>query len=220
MLNAREMWRNFKLSGGERSFAELGAYWENQGYLTFYNVKAIFTNNSSNDINNYLADTGVGRGGILGSALAITGLNVLSEVFADKIEGVFGGKIVAPRFEEYLTSSGEPLLGIQTIVRPGGSWPALEVNLDATPTFSDFTLGVKAHEIPVPYVEGFSFSPFISVSDWGISGGTDLTYDFNSRLGIKLTGGYRDSTDPLNAIEGKAPGWYGKLNATIKFGGR
>jgi len=207
-----------QLSGGRRSLTEGFAYWANQSYLLQYTLRAIANiGGNSNDIKNYVSGSSAGLGGVFAAASTTTSLSIASEIFAEKIEGVFGNKIVAPRFQTLLTSSGELLLGVQTIVRPGGGWPSFEVSLDSTPTFSAFSLGVKAHDIRVPYISNLSVSPFLSLSNWGVSGGTDVTYDFNSRLGVSFTAGYRDSSNPLNDVEGKEAGIYGKAAATVSF---
>lgn len=220
MLNARAMWRNFNLSGGRPSIVERMAYWENQGYLAFYNVKATMSENPTNDVNNYIKNTHASRGVLLGSSLAITGLELLSQIFSHPMESAVGNKIAAPRFEAYLTSSGDPLFGLQTIVRPGGQSPPVEVTINATPTFSDFSFGLKAHDISIPGVKGLFVSPFVSLSGWGVSGGTDVKYNFNPDWGVSLTGGYRDGSNPLNSIEGVQAGWHTNLSAIYRFGRR
>ena len=173
------------------------------------------------DINNYASATGVGRGGLLAAAASTTALNILSESLSGQIEGLFGNNLVAPRFQAFLTSSGTPLIGVQTIVTTGTFWKGLEVGLDFTPSSSNFSLslGLKAHDIEIPGLSGLSASPFVSISDsgWvGISGGTDLTYRLNSWLGVSGTVGYRGD-NPLNEIEGVATGLHGRLSGEFTF---
>jgi RHS repeat-associated protein len=215
-LNARQIWRNLKLSGGDRSVGEGLGYWANQSYLFQYTLRAIADIGKSNDIKNYVSATNAGLKEVFATALATTALNINSEIFAKKIEKVFGNKIVSPRFQTLLTSSGDLLLGVQTIARLGGRFHALEVNLDATPNFSAFSLGLKAHDI-FPDKPSLSLSPSISLSNLGVSFGAELTYDLNSWLGLRVSFEHRSGSNPLNEVEGRVSGPYGTTAATVRF---
>ena len=227
-LNARQYWANLKLSGGKRSGAETFGYWFNQSYLLNYTVRERLRigDPDSNDIRSYSLKTGASPLGLYGAALTTNFLSLASELAAKDIEGALGNKVVAPRFQALLTLSGETLFGIQTIVKP--SFAPIEVNLDSTLTLSAFSLGVKAHDFKLPSISShLSVSPFLSISNrsgflnlegWGGSIGSDVTYELNSRLGVELTLGYRGSSNPLNEVEGKEPGFYGSVKAQVKFG--
>jgi RHS repeat-associated protein len=219
-LNAKQMWLNTRLSGGERSFAEDYGRWANESYLAQYTARAVLNiGGNGNDLNSYASSSDTWLGWAFAAAVTTTVLNISSEQLAKK--GVFGSKFADPRFQTLLTSSGQLLLGVQTLVKPGGPLRGLEFSFDSTPNVSAFSLGIKAHDIRLPCIsKNLSFSPFGALSKWGLSGGADVTYDFDSRWGVRLTAGYRDSSNPLNDVEGKAAGWYGTAAATIRMGGR
>jgi RHS repeat-associated protein len=221
MLNARKEWTGFELSGWKRSFPELAGYWLNQGYLLFYNLRNKYgSKGNTNDIENYIRNSGADQGDLLHSASVITGLNVLSELFSRQFQGLTGGRLSAPRFEEYLTTNGDPLIGVQTMYRHGGRVPPIEVTAHTNLSLEIFSVTAKAHDIPISDDGDVTLSPFIGVTGGGVSGGADLTYKFGSTWGMKLTGGYRNNGNPFNEIEGVPAGGYGTLNLTMRFGRR
>jgi hypothetical protein len=109
---------------------------------------------------------------------------------------------------------------VQTIVKACGCWPAIEVNLDSTLSFSQFSAEAKAYNWRFSFFPtGLSFSPFGSIgktdSNWAGSVGTDVNYQLTSRLSVGATIGYRGDGNPVNQIETKAPGGYGSLNVQV-----
>jgi len=216
-INAGAMWRDLQLSGGSPTLSERFARWQNEAYLFSYAFRGVIRRGDT-DIANYTSDTGATRGGIFAASGTTFGLNMLTDVFSEQIEGLFGNRIAAPRFQTFLTTSGDPLIGVQTIVRARGSLPAFEVGLDLTPTSSDFafSLSIKAHDIAIPGPSGLTLSPFAAGSNLGGSIGTDIRYRFNSRLGVSGTVGYRGG-NPLNDIEGVETGWHGRLSGEFRF---
>lgn len=228
-LNARQFWTTLKLSGGTRSGAETFGYWFNQAYFLNYTIRERLRigDPGSNDVASYATATGASRLGLFSASLATNFLTLASELASKDIESALGNKVVAPRFQALLTLSGDTLFGIHTIVKPTSSWPSIELNLDSTLTFNQFSLGAKAHDIKLPFISSnLSVSPFASVSNrsgflnlegWGGSVGSGVTYELNSRFGVELTVGYRGSSNPLNQVEGEAPGLHGSFKAQVKL---
>ena len=221
ILNARHYWPTLQLSGGNRSATEFIAYWLNNSYLLNYTGRALLgIGKGDNDILQYAATTHTSVGTLFAEAVATNALNAASEYWAPRIEGLFQNRVLAPRFETLLTSSGETLFGVQTIVKACGCWPAIEVNLDSTLSFSQFSAEAKAYNWRFSFFPtGLSFSPFGSIgktdSNWAGSVGTDVNYQLTSRLSVGATIGYRGDGNPVNQIETKAPGGYGSLNVQV-----
>lgn len=222
ILNAREYWLIMKLSGGPRSFTEKVAYWLNQSYLLNYTFRERFRigDPDLNDIRHYSQKTGASPLGLYSSALVTNFLSLASEMASKDIEGLFNNRIVAPRFQGLLTLNGDVLYGIQTIVK--SDLAPIEVSADFTPDFNSFSLTGKMHDINLK--PGVSVSPFLSLStrsgflnfsEWGVSGGLDLTVKLSSDLSLQVTGGYRGSSNPVNEIEAKPSGPFGSLKLQV-----
>ena len=236
-LNTRQLWRGDRLSLGDRTLTDEFRYWANESYLLQYTLRALaqeafpslapLLGGDKNDIKNYVDNTSAGYGGVFAGAFTTTALNVASEVFADKIEGVFHNKLVAPRFEALLPTSGDMLFGVQTIIKPGGLVPPIELNLDSTLTLSAFSFTAKAHDFNLGVISSrlsrISISPFVSFTrggqtgGFGISGGTDISLKLTPDVSVKGTIEGLDQDNPLNEIKGYDPGVHGAVNAQFKF---
>lgn len=225
ILNARQYWPILKLGGGERSATEFIAYWLQHSYLLNYTVRAMLgISKSDNDVLRYSGKTGASPERLFAHSVATNVLSAGSEIFAGRIERLLHNKVMAPRFQTLLLPTGETLFGMQTLVKPSWCWPAIEVNIDTTSvSFSTFSLETKVRDLKLS--SDFSISPFGSFgktkdpagsgTNWAGSIGTDVTYQVNRAMGIGATIGYRGDGNPVNQVEGKAPGWFGSLNMQV-----
>ncbi len=225
ILNARQYYPILKLGGGERSTTEFIAYWLQHSYLLNYTVRALLgVEKDSNDVLRYAGKTGASPGRLFGYAVATNALSAASEVFAGRIERLLHNKVMAPRFQTLLLPTGETLFGVQTIVKPASSSPAIEVSLDTTSiSFSTFALEAKLHDWKLS--SNFSVSLFGSLgktkdpvgsgSNWSVSGGIDVRYQVNPRMSAGATLGGRGDGNAIHQIEGKAPGVFGSLNFQV-----
>jgi hypothetical protein len=225
VLNARQYWPILKLGGGERSVTEGIAYWLQHSYLLNYTVRAMLgISKDKNDVLRYSNKTGASPERLFAHSVATNALSLASELFAGRIERLLHNKVMAPRFQTLLLPTGETLFGMQTLVKPSWCWPSIEVNLDTTSKlFSTFSLETKVHDFKLS--SDFSISPFGSFgktkdpagsgSNWAGSIGTDVKFQVNPRMSAGASIGFRGDGNPVNQIEGKAPGWFGSLNMQV-----
>jgi hypothetical protein len=225
-LNAREIWSTLKLSDKKITWADRGGLYANQAYMLYYTIlrtKLGVGPQGDNDIKGYANATGASIGGLVAASVTTTALNLGSDIFASRIEGLLGNKVMAPRFEALLTLSGETLFGIQTIVKPSWCWPSIEVNLNSTLSFSQFSLEAKAHDLFK--FQLFSHPSSVSISgafgrtesNWAGSIGADFRYELSKGLGVGASIGYRGDGNPVHQVVGKEPGAYGAANVQVSF---
>jgi RHS repeat-associated protein len=221
--NAHEYWPILKLSG-ETRWADRGGIWANQGYSLYYTLIRTVLGvgpQDGNDIKNYAKATGASVGGLIAGSVTTSALNLGSEIFAKRIEGLLGNKVIAPRFEALLTLSGETLFGIQTIIKPSSFFP-VEVSLNSTLSFSQFSAEAKIHDVKL---QGFPTPLSVTIggslgrSETGLTGsfGFDFKYKLTSCLNVGVEFGAIGKGHPVHQVEGDKPGGYASANVQVNF---